>query len=70
MLARYLVFAEEVFNDVFATLGIIEGTIPLEKGTDALRGQVSVGDLLFRQLVDALHNGLITHIQHDQLSWC
>lgn len=29
MLARDFVFTEEVLNDVFTALGIIEGTIPL-----------------------------------------
>lgn len=70
MLARNFVLTEEVLDDVFAAFGIIEGTVSLEKGTDALRGEVSAGDLLLRQLLDSLHNGLITHIQHDQLCWC
>lgn len=67
MVAWNLVFAEEVLDNKLTALAVVEGAVTFEKGADTLRSQVGMGNLFLRQHLDALQDGLIAHIQHDQL---
>lgn len=62
MLARNLVFAEEVLDDVLATFTVVEGAVSLKEGGDAVRSEMSIGNLLFRELLDAFQDGLVAHL--------
>lgn len=70
MVARDFVFLEEVLDDVFSAVGVVESPVALEKDFDLLLVKVSLSDLFFWQRLDSLEDLLVGHLEYDELGWC
>lgn len=70
MVAGDFVFLEEVLDDVFSAVGVVEGPVALEKGFDLLLVEVSLSDLFLWQRLDSLEDLLVGHLEYDELGWC
>ena len=70
VVAGDFVFLEEVLDDVLSAVGVVEGSIALEKCLDLLFVKVGLCDLFLRQRLDSLEDLLVGHLKHYQLRWC
>ena len=65
MVTGDFVYLEEVLDDVFSAVWVVEGPIALEKGFDFLLVQMCLSDLFLWQRLDSLEDLLVGHLEDD-----
>jgi hypothetical protein len=65
----YLVFLEEVLQNILSAVRVVKSTIAFQKSSDSFFIQMSSCDFFFGKFLDAFNNFFICHFENDQLSW-